>query len=403
METLKNTIPVTRRAKEIRYAIRDVAEHAKKLEGGDIDILKLNIGDPIQYDFDTPDFVKKACIDAIEKGKNFYSPSEGIKPLLTSIVKKERREGNNISRNNVVVTTGVTEALQILFGATFEKCERFLIPGPSYPPYVTYTKFFNGVPVPYRTIEEEDWQPDIDDIRKNITADTRALAVINPNNPTGALYTERTLKEIIDVVGEHRGMYLIADQIYDKMSYENDAVNMGSIAKDVPTVVLNGISKVFLAPGWRCGYMALRDENGVMGDIWDGVKKQARSRLCSNVPSQYGLVKALEDTHDDYLKELNAKLKKRRDFAYRRINEIDGLSARLPGGAFYMFPKIEDPRYQDDRNFVLKVLKRCHVLMVHGSGFCSTYGKGHFRIVFLPPENVLGEAMDRIERFLAKG
>jgi len=396
-------IPVTRRSREIRYAIRDVAVHADKLERQGIDILKLNIGDPIKYDFDTPTFVKEACIDAIQEGKNFYSPSAGMDELLANVVKKEGREGNRISKDDIVVTTGVTEALQILFGATFEKGERFLIPGPSYPPYVTYARFFNGTPVPYRTIEEENWQPDIDDIRAKITDDTRALAVINPNNPTGALYTEKTLREIVDLVGEHRGMYLIADQIYDRMSYENDAVNMSSLAKDVPIVVLNGISKVFLAPGWRCGYMALRDENGVMSDIWDGVNKQARSRLCSNVPSQYGLAKALEDTYDDYLKDLNAKLSSRRDFAYRRINEIEGLSTRLPGGAFYMFPKIEDPRYQDDEDFVLKVLNRCHVLMVHGSGFCCKYGKGHFRIVFLPQEEILGEALDRIERFLLKG
>ena len=288
----------------------------------------------------------------------------------------------------------------MLIGATFEKGERFLIPGPSYPPYITYTRFFNGKPVPYQTIEEEDWQPDMDDIRSKITDDTRALTVINPNNPTGALYSEKTLKEIVDIVGEHKGMYLIADQIYDKMSYENEAVNMGSLAKDVPMVVLNGVSKVFLAPGWRCGYMGLIDEKGVMNDIWDGVNKQARSRLCSNVPSQYGLMKALDDTYDDYLRELNAKLKRRRDFAYRRINEIDGLSTRRPGGAFYMFPRIEYPEHQDDEKFVLEILNKCHVLTVHGSGFCPIYGKGHFRIVFLPEEEVLGEALDRIDGFM---
>ncbi|MDP6155582.1 MAG: aminotransferase class I/II-fold pyridoxal phosphate-dependent enzyme [Candidatus Thermoplasmatota archaeon] len=400
MTSSRHTIPVTKRADEIKYAIRDIEVHATKLERKGIDILKLNIGDPVKYDFDTPDFVKEACINAIRDGNNFYGPSSGIPELLENIVGKERREGNRILQENVLVTTGVTESLQILIGATFQKGERFLIPGPSYPPYITYTRFFNGDPVPYHTIEEEDWQPDIDDIRKKITDDTRALAVINPNNPTGALYGEKTLKEIIDVVGEHKGMYLVSDQIYDKMSFEASAINMGSLTKDVPMVVLNGISKVFLAPGWRCGYMALNDTEGAMADIWDGVQKQARARLCSNVPSQYGLMKAFEDTYDDYLTDLNAKLKKRRDFTYKRINEIEGLSASLPGGAFYIFPKIEDPRYQDDEDFVLKILKNCHVLTVHGSGFCPVYGKGHFRIVFLPKEKILGEALDRIDRFL---
>ena len=400
MARSRYTIPVTKRADEIKYAIRDMAVHASKLEKRGIDILKLNIGDPVKYDFDTPNFVKEACIDAIHEGKNFYGPSAGIPELLEKIVGKERREGNRISQEDILVTTGVTESLQILIGATFQKGEKFLIPGPSYPPYITYTRFFNGDPVPYRTIEEEDWQPDIDDIRKKISDDTRALAVINPNNPTGALYGEKTLKEIIDVVGEHKGMYLISDQIYDKMSFEASAVNMGSLTKDVPLVVLNGISKVFLAPGWRCGYMAVNDTEGVMEDIWDGVLKQARARLCSNVPSQYGLMKAFEENYDDYLAELNTKLKKRRDFTYKRINEIEGLSTRLPGGAFYIFPKIDDPRYQDDEDFVLKILKSCHVLTVHGSGFCPVYGKGHFRIVFLPKEEILGEALDRIDKFL---
>jgi len=393
-------IPVTRRADDIRYAIRDVVVHAKRLEREGKRILKLNIGDPIKYDFDTPDFVKDASIEAIREGRNYYSPSEGVLPLLDNIVKKERREGNGICRDDIVVTTGVTEGLQMLIGATFEKGERFLIPGPSYPPYVTYTKFFGGEPVPYRTVEDEDWQPDVDDIRAKITPETRALAVINPNNPTGALYDEKMLKEIIDLVGEHRHMYLIADQIYDKMTYEGKCVNMASLSKDVPTVVLNGISKVFLAPGWRCGYMALRDETGAMERIWGGINKQARSRLCSNVPSQYGLARALEDTFDDYIDDLCRKLRERRDFAYRRINEIDGLSTRLPGGAFYMFPRITDPRFLDDEAFVLEVLNKCQVLSVPGSGFCPVYGKGHFRIVFLPPEDVLGEALDRIDRFL---
>lgn len=397
---VKHVIKASKRTLEIEYAIRDVTLPARELEKKGHKILKLNIGDPCAYDFDTPEPIKAAVKKAMEHGKNGYTPSEGIPELLDAIVEKERRDGVEIKQSDIVVTTGVTESLLLLFAATFEEGDEILVPGPAYPPYVTYIKLNGAKPVPYRTIEEENWAPDIDDLKKKITPKTKAIAVITPNNPTGALYKEKVLKEICDIVAEHPQMYLISDEIYDMMVYDDEFVSPGKINKEIPMVIFNGISKGYLAPGWRIGYMAFRDPSGALSEIREGVMRQARARLCASSICQYGYHKALMGAQS-HLEALRAKLKERRDFAYKRINEIPGLSTQKPGGAFYIFPKIEVP-YKSDKQFVLDILENCHVLLVHGSGFCETYGKGHFRAVFLPPIEMMSEAFDRIENYMRK-
>ena len=386
-----------KRALGIEYAIRDVVVPASKLEKEGHKILNLNIGDPVAYDFDVPPAIKKACQKAIEDGKNFYSPSYGIPPLLDAIVKKEKAQKCDITSDDLVVTTGVTEALLLLFGAALEPKDEILVPGPTYPPYISYAKFFDANPVSYRTVEEDGWQPDIEDIRKKITKKTKCIAIINPNNPTGALYEAKTVKAMTDLAGEH-GLFVISDEIYDKMTFETPNTPTASVNKDVPLVVLNGISKVYLAPGWRIGYLGFRDPQGALAQVRDGVVRQARARLCASNPMQYGYIEALTGDQS-HIEVTNRTLRERRDIACQRFNEIEGLSSQRPGGAFYMFPKIEHPKLQDDKKFVLDLLMKKHVLSVHGSGFCPVYGKGHFRIVFLPPPKVLNEAMDRIEEY----
>jgi aspartate/methionine/tyrosine aminotransferase len=386
------------RAKTIEYAIRDVVVPATKLEKEGHKILKLNIGDPVAYDWDVPQFIKDAFCDAIQEGRNGYSPSYGIPPLVEAIVEKERSQGCDIIEDDVLVGTGVTEVLQMLFGAAVEPGDEIMVPGPSYPPYISYVKFMGGTPVSYRTVEEDGWQPDLEDLRSKITPRTKAICVINPNNPTGALYEEKTIKAITDIAGEH-GLFVVSDEIYDKMTYERDITYTASVNKDVPLITMNGVSKVYLAPGWRIGYLAFRDPQGALSDIRDGIQRQARARLCPSNPAQWGFLAALKGDQS-HIQETNRRMKERRDAAVKRIGEIEGLSTSVPGGAFYMFPKIEDPRFQDDKQFVLDVLHKKHVLFVHGSGFCPTYGKGHFRLVFLPPVEMIDEAFNRVEEFL---
>ena len=391
-------IGASKRSKRIEYAIRDVVVPATELERKGIKVLKLNIGDPIKYDFKTPEHIREAAAKAVMDSRSEYSPSEGLPELREAIVEKEKEQGVDMAVDDIVVTTGVTEALMLIFAAALDPGDEVLVPGPTYPPYITYPTFYDGIPKTYRTVEEEGWEPDIDDIRKKITPRTKAIAVINPNNPTGAFYGEKVLKEMANLAGEY-GLFLISDEIYDKMLYDDTFVSPAKLAKDVPMIILNGISKVYLAPGWRIGYLGIRDSEDQLNDIRDGIMRQARAKLCANTPLQLGYLAALRGPQD-HIRETMEKLRKRRDYVAKRVEEIDGLSVVPPKGAFYMFIKVDGCK--NDKKFVLDLLQEKHVLVVHGSGFCPVYGKGHFRIVNLPPVDYLEEAFNRIEEFVVK-
>ncbi|MBN1390744.1 MAG: aminotransferase class I/II-fold pyridoxal phosphate-dependent enzyme [Candidatus Thermoplasmatota archaeon] len=387
---------------EIEYAIRDVTLPATELERQGHRILKLNIGDPNKYDFDTPGFIKEAVIEAMGLGMNGYAPSNGIPELLDAIRTDERSRGNDIEKQDIMVTHGVTEALQMLFYSTLMPGDEVLVPGPSYPPYITYARMRGAIPVPYRTIEEEGWIPDVDDIRSKMTRRTKAVAVINPNNPTGALYGKKVIKQIGDEVADHGSSYLISDEIYNLMTFEGETPSTAKVNPDLPVITLNGISKIYLAPGWRIGYMALRDPDGSLKEIREGLERQSRARLCANSICEYAYYKALTGDRG-HIRETMEKLRKRRDLAHRRLNEIEGTSTQLPGGAFYMFPRIdclERGPWKNDKEFSLDLLREEKVLTVFGSGFGQEYGSGHFRIVILPQEEVLSSAFDGMERFI---
>jgi aspartate/methionine/tyrosine aminotransferase len=393
-----------RRAATIEYAIRDVVIPARALEQKGIKVTKLNIGDPNVYDFDTPQHMKDALYEATMQGYNGYSPSEGDAELVKAISEVEgRKHGMNVNPDDICVTTGVTESLQMLFAAILEPGDNILVPGPGYPPYTGLPKLYDATPVPYRTIEEEGWNPDVDDIRKKINNRTTAIAVINPNNPTGAVYSPKVLKEIADIAAENK-LLLISDEIYDGMSFKPFTSPL-TLAKDVPMVVFNGFSKIYLAPGWRIGYTVFNNPNGFLDDVKKAYMNEARLRLCANFPAQRACIAALKGPQD-HIPATIAKIKERANYAYKRLNEIPGISTAKPEGAFYIFPKIEAlsngpcDRWKDDKEFVLDVLNKAHVLFVHGSGFCPTYGKGHFRAVILPPMDVLEKAFDALDSFM---
>ncbi len=386
------------RVRSMSYAIREVVEHARILERQGHHIIKLNIGDPVMFDFKTPEHITRAFVRAIEEGRSGYSDSEGIPELREAVSRKERKDGVDVDPQDVVATTGVTEGLEMVLAATLDESSEILVPGPSYPAYIEYAKLFGAKPVAYRSIESEGWRPDIEDVRRKMGPKTRAMIICSPNNPTGAVHSRSDVEAMMDVAGEN-GIFVVSDEIYDRIAFEQDARSPASLNKDVPTVVLNGLSKVYLAPGWRAGYVAFRDHAGAISDVKEGLMKQARARLCANTVAQYGLVAALEGP-DDHIHQMVRKLKPRRDLATRMINEMDGLSVTRPSGSFYMFPRIHPSIRVDDKRFVLEVLENCHVLFVHGSGFHEEHGKGHFRLVFLPPEDVLSEALSRLETYL---
>ncbi len=396
-------VKVTARAKTIEYAIRDVIAHTDQLIKNGKKIYYLNIGDPAAFDFKTPPNVKDALCRAIEQDDNYYSPSEGRPELREAIVQKEKRVNNvDITADNVLVTEGISEGIQMILAALVEKGDEILFPGPTYPPYISYTRFFDGTPVSYETIEEEAWQPNIDDLRSKISSKTRAIVIINPNNPTGSVYARKTIQEILDIAGEN-DLLVLSDEIYDQLTYEKEFVSTACLSKDVPVVGLNGFSKVYQMTGWRLGYLYFKGEGKQLDELKLAVEKECRIRICANTPVQIAATAALNGPQD-FVKEIIDKLRQRRDFAWKRLNEIEGVSTAKPEGAFYIFPKIHQvgSRWKTDMEFVLELLKETGVLIVNGSGFDPVYGKGHARIVFLPPVEELEEAFNALEGFLKK-
>ena len=396
-------LTITDRAANLRYAIRDIVVAAKRYEKAKGRTpLYLNIGDPIKYDWKTPEFMIDAFYKALQDGTNGYAPSEGFDELRHAAAEKEKRvNGIDIDPSRVLVTNGVSEAIQFLAGALVSNGSEFLIPGPAYPPYIAYTDYFGGVPVTYRTVEEKGWNPDVDDLRSKINEKTVGILVINPNNPVGAVYDHKVLKEIADIAGEH-DLPLISDEIYDQLTFDKDQTPMVKAAGDVPVVGFNGVSKVYLAPGWRVGYVYFHDNDGELEPLRDAMVRQARIRICTNAPAQLATAAALR-SDGSHLKGIMRKLRERRNLIAARLNSIDSITTTIPDAAFYIMPKIDlRNRWKNDAEFVLDVLNETGVVFVPGSGFCPTYGASHFRSVYLPPPKMITEAMDRLEAFMEK-
>lgn len=386
---------ISNRISNVEYAIRDITLHARQYEKAGKKIIYLNIGDPVKYDFPTPDHIKRALLDAVSSNFNYYADSEGILELREAIVNKESQKGLSVNVEDVLVTNGISEGLDMVAASIVEPNSEILMPGPYYPPYASYVKFYGGKPIEFKLTE--DGAPDLDDIKSKITPKARALCIINPNNPTGEVFNSKNLKQLIDVAAEH-DMYILCDEIYDKLVFDREFTGIGKVAKDAPVILLNGFSKVYLMTGWRCGYICMNSDCQKLENIRNNIPKLARVRIATNLPVQKAAVAALQGPQE-YIAETVTKLKKRRDLVVKRLNEIDGISCKLPNGAFYTFPKILHNYWKDDKDFVLNLLNKTGILTVHGSGF-GELGRGHFRIVYLPKEQVLEEAMDKLSDFV---
>lgn len=388
---------VSRKVAGVEYAIRDIVLAAREVEKGGTKVDYLNIGDPVQFGFRPPPNVIDAYIGAISGGNNFYAPSEGLPQLREEIAKKESRKGLRTGPENIIVTNGLSEALDMVTASIVEEGDEVLLPGPYYPPYSSYVKLHGGVPVEFG-VDLFAGKPDIEDLRSKITERTVAICLINPSNPTGVVFDRKSLREIVDVANEH-GLYIICDEIYDRIVFDNRFVGIGSVAGDAPVILLNGFSKVHLMTGWRLGYIAFSDSPH-LDSIKRCLPQLARVRIATNMPVQYAAVESLRGPQG-YIDEFVEELRRRRDMVVKRLDSMENLSCPNVHGAFYVFPRIENNPYRDDREFILELLRTKGVLAVHGSGFGQAYGSGHFRLVFLPPPEVLESALDRIERFVS--
>ena len=400
---VKKQIPVAQRASSIEYAIRDVVVPATKLESEGHKILKLNIGDPIAYPgLPTPKHMVDAYVKALQDGNNGYSPSYGLPQLRAAIAQDERRKGWPARQEDIYVCHGVTEALQIIFAATLEEDDVVLAPGPHYPPYMAYPQMYGAQTVEYKLKPNNGWKLDFDDIEAKMNENVKLLVLINPNNPCGAVVGKDEIFRLLSIARKWPNCVIVADEIYDGLDFTGEQRSGASLSPDVPVFVLNGVSKVYYAPGWRIGYLGIHDPKGRMQLVRDGIERLLRSRLCASTPAQLGYLAGL-DSDRSWMKSYSDKIVRQRDLCISRINSIEGLEVQSSGGAFYMFVKLTDAKWRDnDKEFVLQLLHEEHVLVVHGSGFSSDLGKGHFRIVYLPNLEILNEAFDRIERFLLR-
>ncbi|MFB5623649.1 MAG: aminotransferase class I/II-fold pyridoxal phosphate-dependent enzyme [Nitrosopumilus sp.] len=389
---------VSKKVVGVEYAIRDIVLAARKVEQKGMQVDYLNIGDPVQFGFQPPENVKQALIDAINRGDNFYSTSEGLLELRQEIAKKENAKGLSIGADEILITNGVSEGLDMVISSIVEEGDEVLLPGPYYPPYASYVRLHGGIPVEF-AVDLNNSTPDIDDIKSKITSKTVAICLISPNNPTGVVFNEKALKELVEIANQHN-LYIICDEIYDQIIFDEKFVGIGKVAGDSPVIILNGFSKVHLMSGWRIGYIAF-NQSPQLDELREHLPKLARVRIATSLPVQYAALESLRGPQD-YISTFVSEMKKHRDFVVKRLNEMPGLSCPTPKGAFYAFPKIEDKKFGTDKEFVTKLLEQKGVLTVHGSGFGEQYGSGHFRLVYLPDLKILDSAMNKIEEFVTQ-
>ncbi len=389
---------VSKKVVGVEYAIRDIVLAARKVEQTGMKVDYLNIGDPVQFGFQPPDNVKQALIDSIKNGENYYSTSEGLLELREEIAKKENAKGLAITADDVLITNGVSEGLDMVISSIVEEGDEVLLPGPYYPPYASYVRLHGGLPVEF-SVDLNNSTPDFDDIKSKITSKTVAICLISPNNPTGVVFNENALKELVDIANEHN-LYIICDEIYDQIIFDDKFVGIGKVAGDSPVIILNGFSKVHLMSGWRIGYIAF-NRSPQLEALREHLPKLARVRIATSLPVQHAALESLRGSQN-YIHDFVSEMKKHRDLVVKRLNEMPGLSCSNPKGAFYAFPKIENNRFGSDKEFVTKLLESKGVLTVHGSGFGEQYGSGHFRLVYLPSIKILDSAMNKIEEFVSQ-
>ena len=389
---------VSKKVIGVEYAIRDVVLAARKVEQSGMKVDYLNIGDPVQFGFQPPENVKQALINSINKGENYYSTSEGLLELREEIAKKENAKGLSITADDVLITNGVSEGLDMVISSIVEEGDEVLLPGPYYPPYASYVRLHGGIPVEF-SVDLNRSTPNIDDIKSKITSKTIAICLISPNNPTGIVFNENSLKELVNVANQHN-LYIICDEIYDQIIFDDKFVGIGKVAGDSPVIILNGFSKVHLMSGWRIGYIVF-NQSPQLESLREHLPKLARVRIATSLPVQHAALESLRGPQN-YINDFVSEIKKHRDLVVKRLNEMPGLSCPNPKGAFYAFPKIEDNRFGTDKEFVTKLLESKGVLTVHGSGFGEQYGGGHFRLVYLPSLEILDSAMNKIEEFVSQ-
>jgi alanine-synthesizing transaminase len=386
------------------YDIRGpVLKEARRLEEEGYRIIKLNIGNPTPFGFNVPDVIIHDIVVNMQ-GAQGYGDAQGLFAARKAIVLDLHARGiMDVTIDDVYVGNGVSELISIAMQGLLNSGDEVLIPMPDYPLWTAAVTLSGGTPVHYRCDEEADWNPDLQDMRSRVSDRTKAIVLINPNNPTGAVY-ERGVLEGIAALAAEKGLIVFSDEIYDRILYDGAKhVPMASINPDILTVSFMGLSKAYRAAGFRCGWMTLSGNKKCAAGYIEGLEMLSNMRLCPNMPAQFGIQTALGgyQSNGDYLVP-GGRLKEQRDAAVHLVRQIPGLSVVMPKGALYCFPKVEVKRFNitDDEQFMMDLLREKHLLLVQGTGF-NWDKPDHFRIVFLPDKETLTEAIKRLGDFLA--
>ncbi|RMX00491.1 pyridoxal phosphate-dependent aminotransferase [Allofranklinella schreckenbergeri] len=397
------TIHKSAKLANVLYDIRGpIVDEARRMEDEGQKIIKLNIGNLAAFGFDAPEEVQQDMIRNLPNSAG-YSDSKGIFAARKAVMHETQRQGiAGVTLNDIYLGNGASELIAMATNALLDDGDELLLPAPDYPLWTAVTNLSGGTPVHYICDESNNWEPDLDDIRSKITPRTKGIVVINPNNPTGVIYSLPTLLGIVEIAREH-GLVLLADEVYDKVLYDgNTHTALASLAPDVLTLTFNSLSKSYRSCGYRAGWMIVSGDKNCARDYIEGLDMLANMKLCSNVPGQWAIQTALggyQSIHE--LTGEGGRLRRQRDLAYEMINAIPGVSCVKPQATLYMFPKLDLDVYPvaDDRLFFLELLRETRVMLVQGTGF-NWPKPDHFRIVFLPHEPDLREAIERIARFL---
>ncbi|MCH6197712.1 pyridoxal phosphate-dependent aminotransferase [Corynebacterium mastitidis] len=391
--------------KNVLYEIRGpVAAEAERMELDGHRILKLNTGNPAVFGFDAPDVIMRDMIAALPTSQG-YSTSKGIISARRAIVTRYELIDDfpHFDVNDVFLGNGVSELITMTTQALLNDGDEVLIPMPDYPLWTAATSLAGGTPVHYLCDEEDNWNPSLEDIRSKITENTKAIVVINPNNPTGAVYSREILQGIVDVAREH-DLLILADEIYDRILYDGARhISIAGLAPDLLTITFNGLSKAYRVAGYRAGWMVLTGPKNHARGFIEGLELLAGTRLCPNVPAQHAIQVALGGRQSIYdLTGEHGRLLRQRNVAYEKLNAIPGVSCVKPMGALYAFPRLDPNVHEihDDSQFMLDLLRKEKILMVHGTGF-NWPTPDHFRVVTLPWASELEDALERLGNFLS--
>jgi alanine-synthesizing transaminase len=397
------TIQKSAKLANVCYDIRGpIMDRARQMEEDGHKIIKLNIGNLAVFGFDAPEEIQQDMIRNLPNSAG-YSDSKGIFAARKAVMHETQKQGIlGVTLDDIYLGNGASELIVMATNGLLDDGDELLLPSPDYPLWTAAASLSGGTPVHYRCEEANGWMPDLDDIRAKVTPRTKGIVVINPNNPTGALYADELLKGIVAIAREH-GLVIFADEVYDKVLYDGvKHTPLASLSQDVVTLTFNSLSKSYRSCGYRAGWMVISGDKKRARDYIEGLNMLSNMRLCANVPGQWAIQTALggHQSINELVGE-GGRLRKQRDLAHQLITAIPGVSCVKPRAALYMFPKLDPKIYpvQDDQDFFLQLLEETKVMLVQGTGF-NWPDADHFRIVFLPHEDDLREAIGRVARFL---